>query len=78
MTTKRVKTSKNVFSSSHVTLISRDPFKFTWGIPHNKNRISKRMNELRNKQVKKDVQVPVNQTLDSAIHRINHYPADKY
>ena len=36
------------------------------------------MNELRNKQVKKDVQVPVVQMLDCAIHRINHYPADKY
>ena len=24
------------------------------------------------------VQAPVVQTLDSAIHRINHYPADKY
>ena len=23
-------------------------------------------------------QAPVVQTLDSAIHRINHYPADKY
>ena len=23
-------------------------------------------------------QAPVDQTLDSAIHRINHYPADKY
>ena len=26
----------------------------------------------------KDNQVPVVQTLDSAIHRINHFPADKY
>ena len=25
-----------------------------------------------------NVQAPVVQTLDSAIHRINHYPADKY
>ena len=24
------------------------------------------------------LQAPVVQTLDSAIHRINHYPADKY
>ena len=24
------------------------------------------------------VQAPVVQTLDNAIHRINHYPADKY
>ena len=24
------------------------------------------------------VQAPVVQTLDSTIHRINHYPADKY
>ena len=24
------------------------------------------------------IQAPVVQTLDSAIHRINHYPADKY
>ena len=26
----------------------------------------------------KDDQAPVVQMLDSAIHRINHYPADKY
>ena len=26
----------------------------------------------------KDDQAPVVQTLDSAIHQINHYPADKY
>ena len=26
----------------------------------------------------KKVQAPVVQTLDSAIHRINHYPADNY
>ena len=26
----------------------------------------------------KDDQAPVVQTLDSAIHRINHYPVDKY
>ena len=26
----------------------------------------------------KDDQAPVVQKLDSAIHRINHYPADKY
>ena len=76
MTTKRLKTSKNVFSDPNFTcpVLVHVP----WGIPHNKNETSKRMSELRNKQVKEDVQVPVVQTLDSAIHRINHYPADKY
>ena len=30
------------------------------------------------KQFPSGVQAPVVQTMDSAVHRINHYPADKH
>ena len=63
-----------IYQISDMQLI---PFELqpTLSILHHKEREACLINY---KEAKLFHQAPVVQTLDSAIHRINHYPADKY
>ena len=53
-------------------------FRFRYLNHPNKNRVSFRAQASRALTLCCVLLAPVVQTLDSAIHRINHYPADKY